>query len=655
MKKLITLYLVAFCFSNINAQNSDINRLNAEIKLAVNDTLRIYAYRNYVNYYIALNPDSAKYYLDKAKDIALKLNNPKFLGQVYSSEGKLYEARNLHTEAKSSELKALDLFYLANFKSGIASTYNALGVIEGKSANYKQASSYFLRSLKINEDINNIPGLIQTCSSLGNLNLKISKFKKSYFYFKKALDLVDDTLSSSYLNLMNSFGTLYGMQGKLDSALYYTNKGLNACKEEKLGSMKIPYKTTLLMNAAIIYANWNDLPKANYYYQEALSLSRKYKLPEEEARVLYNIGLLYEQENPNLALANYDSSLSISLKIGQKHLISENYYSKYLLLKNLEDFKGAIDALERFHLYKDSVLSIDNKHAIELMQSNFDLEKSKVAVKELEIKNQKQNSIQIISILLVVGTALTLSIVAYNSRRRKILNKNLQDSIKVRDKLLSIITHDLKSPIHNILSLLIELNDSDLSEADRKNLMDSLLKQTQLSLETLENILKWGQGQIRGTKVNISNFDLNSTVIKNVELLQFNLNSKSLRVDLNLDHNLMVCADEDQVDFVIRNVFSNAIKFSNLHSSILIKSDSSDKEFIKLSIVDFGVGMAKDVSSTLFGINPKVQYGTAMERGSGLGLILSKEFIEANGGEIQIESELDKGTTVQIKLRKSGL
>lgn len=653
MKKLVTLYLVLFSFTNLKAQNSDINRLNAEIKIAVNDTLRIYAYRNYVNYYIALNPDSARYYLEKAKEIAIKLNHPKFLGQVYSSEGKLFEARNLHSEAKSSELKALDLFYLANFKSGIAVTYNALGVIEGKSANYRQAANYFLRSLKINEEINNIPGLIQTCSSLGNLNLKISKFKKSYYYFKKALDLVDDTLSSSYLNLMNSFGTLYGMQGKLDSALYYTNKGLNACKGEKLGSMKIPYKTTLLMNAAIIYANWNELPKANFYYQEALNLSRKYKLPEEEARVLYNIALLNEHGNPKLALANYDSSLTISLKIGQKHLISENYYSKYLLLKNLGFYKDAINALENFHLYKDSVLSLDNKNSIELMQTNFDLEKSKVAVKELEIKNQKQKSIQIISLLLMIGTALTLSIVAYNSRRRRILNKSLQDSIKVRDKLLSIITHDLKSPIHNILTLLNELNDSNLNETDQKFLMDSLLKQTQLSSDTLDNILKWGQGQIRGTKVNTSNFDLNGIIGKNVELLQFNLKSKNLHIDLKLDSKLMVRADDDQVDFVIRNVLSNAIKFSNLHSSILINSDTSDAEYIKLSIVDQGVGMTEDVRSTLFGTNPKVQYGTAMERGSGLGLILSKEFIEANGGEIKIESELGKGTIVNIKLRKS--
>jgi signal transduction histidine kinase len=399
------------------------------------------------------------------------------------------------------------------------------------------------------------------------------------------------------------------------------------------------------LNAAIAYANTGDFTKALFDYNEALALSKKYGLIEEEARVLYNIALLYEDKDPVKAQKYHEEVLKLAMQMGLKHLMVEVYQSLYILQKKQGNYKAAIEFLEKFHVYQDSVMSIENTSAIELLQSNFDLEKSKVEIKELEIANQKQRSNQIIAFLIIGGTLFSLGIVAYNSRKRNRLNKELLKSIQVRDKLLSIITHDLKSPINNILGLINELEGDGISEQERKILLETLKKQTSLSLDTLENILKWGQAQIKGIKTNPQILVLKDVIEHNKDLVELNLLSKNIQLNMEFDNNLKLKADKDQVDFVIRNLISNAIKYSKSGSTITIKAYPTGNGEINIEVIDEGIGMSKETLDSLFGVKQKINLGTMSEKGSGLGLLLCKEFVEANNGSISAKSILGNGST----------
>ncbi len=641
MIKYLLIIIQLLWFTHSFANPDKVKELSNKLANAKDDTTRINIYRDYITMYIIENQDSAMYYINKGKELATKIDNARSLGMLYNSESRVLQMQGDFEKAKSSDLKALEYFYHDDYKLGISTCYNSLGVISAKTGDYKQATSYFLRALKINEDIKNTDGIIQCYISLGTTNSQLDLLEKANKYYFKAMGLLQDSLTTTFLNLCNNIGIVYGKNAEYEKSINYFKRGLKIA--DKVHNAQAT-KVSLLMNLAIAYANTERTDLALSMYNQALDISKKYNLVEDQARVLYNIAILYEDSNPRLSESYFTQVLDIALAMGQKHLVVEVYQSLYILQKQAGDYERALASLEKFHIYQDSVMSIENTSAIELLQSNYDLEKSKVEIKELEMANQKQRSNQIIALLVIGGSLFSLGIVTYNSRKRNKLNKELLKSIQVRDKLLSIITHDLKSPINNILGLINELEGEEMSAQERFILLETLKKQTSLSLDTLENILKWGQAQIRGIKTNPQEFNLKELIVHNKELVELNLHSKNLQLNIEVDENIKLNADKDQVDFVVRNLLTNAIKYSNRSSVITIKADSLDNSKVKIDVIDEGIGMTNETLETLFGVHQKINLGTSNERGSGLGLLLCKEFVEANNGKIVAESSLGKGS-----------
>ncbi len=641
MYRIATLLILLVFSQAANANSEKAKELRANLVNAKDDTSRINVYKDFITLYIVENNDSAQYYIDLGKKLASEMDDPKSLGIMYNCEGRMRSYRGMFAEAKSSELKALEYFYHANYKEGIAIVYNALGVIEAKTGDYKQATSYFLRSLKMHEEIKNTEGIIQTYISLGSTNSQLDLLDKANNYFFKALKLMPDSVSKTFLNLCNNIGIVYGKMEDYDKSLYYFQRGLKVADKVVNGQTT---KASLLMNAAIAYANINKIPLAIDYYNQALEVSQKFGLLEDEARVLYNIAILYEENEPEKSKEYYYKVLELAKQMGQKHLMVEVYQSLYVINKKQKNYLEAIEALEKFHNYQDSVMSIENTSAIELLESNFDLEKSKVEIKELEITNQKQRSNQIIAFLIIGGSLFSLGIVAYTSRKRNRLNKELVKSIQVRDKLLSIIAHDLKSPINNVLGLVNELEEDEIPKDEKKLLLDTLRKQTSMSLETLENILKWGQSQIRGINTNPQKVLLKYIVDKNIEFFEVNRKMKDVEIVCQHIDDKVAYADADQLDFIFRNLLSNAIKFSNKNTLISIDVQKTEGNKLKVSVKDSGAGMTKETLESLFGVKQKINMGTANEKGSGLGLLLCKEFVEANNGKIWAESVAGEGS-----------
>ncbi len=647
MLKYILLLLLSACFTVANAQQEIIYNARIDLKSkTLDDSARLDIYERLITGYNFYNVDSAYYFLKEGNNYFSKLNDSKYktraLGVLFVCEGKIKEGHGELEAARTVLLKALELFYHIDFYKGIASVYNSLGVVEAKQANYKQATSYFLRSLTINERIKNHQGVIQSYTSLGVVNTHMENYDKAEMYLLKGLSMIKDTGTVQYCNVLNNMANIAALKSDFKRALYFFERSYEISKH----IINPALSATLRTNLANCYSNLGQPEKALQFYNESLVITREQKIPEEEARVLFNIALLYEDTNPKLAIKYMEEAIEICKKINQRYLLLEIYQSLYVSKRNAKDFEGAFEALELFHKYNDTLLSVDSKNQIELIQSNFELEKSKAEVKELELQAQKQQSQKTIAIIVIAGTLLILGVVAVSSYRRKKLNNALTHSVHVRDKLLSIIAHDLKSPINNVLSLVLELDSDELSKDEKHMLLDVLKKQTQLSLVTLENILKWGQAQIRGVKTYPEEFFVSDAVQKNIDLFDVNIKQKGLNVNIDFNNTIKAFSDPDQFDFIIRNLLSNAIKFSNHHSNIIINAVAVDKKMLRISITDEGVGMNKDTLSSLFGVKPKVNYGTEQEKGSGLGLLLCKEFVEANNGQIWAESIMNEGSVI---------
>ncbi len=234
------------------------------------------------------------------------------------------------------------------------------------------------------------------------------------------------------------------------------------------------------------------------------------------------------------------------------------------------------------------------------------------------------------------------------------LKKNqeyLQELNASKDKFFSIISHDLRSPFNSILGFteLLWKNSGDFSRAEIEKIAYDIYKTGNETIDLLNNLLEWSSSQTGKLKINPENFFLKSVVDDTIDLLNEYAIKKNITVLNEVPGQIKVFADKNMIGSVIRNLLSNAIKFTqNGNVRITAKDVNSFVEFL---ITDTGVGIKPEDMKKLFRLDTEFSTpGTANEKGSGLGLILCKEFIEKNHGEIFVESEEGKGTRFILKL-----
>lgn len=229
--------------------------------------------------------------------------------------------------------------------------------------------------------------------------------------------------------------------------------------------------------------------------------------------------------------------------------------------------------------------------------------------------------------------------------KQKKADQMLKDSVRARDKLFSIIAHDLRGPIGNLVPM-IDMITGEYGEdaAMRNELLSDLRKAAINTFDLLENLLQWARYQSKTIEVRPVNFDIGTAISDIIELYMTSANLKGLHLVRNVDAKLMVNADMDSVKLVIRNLLSNALKFTPGNGVITLSAYSQGTEVV-VEVADNGVGMPPEVVDRLF--HPDFShstYGTNYEKGSGLGLLLCKEFVEKNGGKIRVSSTLGEGS-----------
>ena len=217
-----------------------------------------------------------------------------------------------------------------------------------------------------------------------------------------------------------------------------------------------------------------------------------------------------------------------------------------------------------------------------------------------------------------------------------------------KDRLFSIIAHDLRGPLSSLKGVMQLLDNEFISKEEFKKLSKRLQENVDNVHGMLENLLLWSLSQMDGIKPKIKAFDLNFVVDETVMLFKEVFTQKHIDLTSNSNLNFQALGDEYQIRTVLRNILNNAIKFTPENGKILIES-KVEKNFINLKISDTGIGVSEEELPVFFS-NPKLKAGTAGEKGTGFGLFLCKELVEKNGGIIRVDSELGKWTTIEISL-----
>ncbi len=581
------------------------------------------------------NPDSAIFFTRQGLDIARKAGDRLGEAMLMGQLGTLNEKHDNLTMAKKYMLESLAIYQELRHDAGVAAQYNGLGIIEGKSGNYQAATRYFITALQLNEKAKNTAGIVQSYIKLGVVNERSGDLDKALEYYLKARDLNGGDPAPLY-TLLNNIGIVEAKKGNVRTALNYFQQGAALSDSNAYAPMHL----NLAMNAANALKELGQPEKALGMFRSVLEKSRRYHLPEIEARTLINLSGI-DKPNGTLYLKR---ALDIARRTGQKELSSEVYLAMSELHKSSGNYQEAISALDQHYKLKDSVFNLNKSREISTLQASYDLDKSKERVQNLELANAKRTAernggMVVIALILVLCGGLW-----YYLRKVQRLNLKLQESNSVKDKLFSIIGHDLRSPMGSIIQMVDLMESGLLNEQESREMLQALRNHSQVSLETLDSLLLWGKGQLQGLVVRKSGFESKPVIQKNVAFFQRQAEQKMITILDETPADLRLFADKDHIDFVLRNLISNALKFSFPSGRIRVCSDLNRfPGFAVFSVKDQGKGIRRELLSQLFHPIMDSGNGTAGEKGTGLGLMLCKEFLAANGGDIWVHSTEGQG------------
>ncbi len=236
-------------------------------------------------------------------------------------------------------------------------------------------------------------------------------------------------------------------------------------------------------------------------------------------------------------------------------------------------------------------------------------------------------------------------------------NKQLEKSNSEKDKLFSIIAHDLRSPFHGLLGLseILAKDSDELSSEEVTNFSISLHTSIENLYKLIENLLQWGQLQKDSIEFAPKVLNLSNAFIQGMDAIQQRALQKGITIINEIPETLKINADEKMISSVLRNLLSNAVKFTRRDGKVIGRAQVTENGMIEISVTDTGTGMPADIVEKIFKIGEKVgRLGTENEPSTGLGLVLCREFVEKHGGKIWVESEEGKGSTFYFSLKNNG-
>ena len=604
------------------------------------------------------------------------------------------KAQELSSQALHKLTRDAYHFYLSNPDTAIALSRQALNgalqvqdeFIEGYSyflfskcywvkANYQLSTEYGFKALKIFQDSPHYQELGATYLSLARTLVELGNLQKAHEFIHNALESGiqhSDKLTEASAYREHSY--LLTEMNQLDSALYYSDRGIALFKFLNDS-----------LETSVLYGRKSRIFFQQGKFNESKKFAYQSMLIDSLVGNRRGLGISYFQAaqnehalgNSKIAIALLKQSVRINGAIGNLtwQIKAHELLSALYMENNQPAFAAA--ELQKVSRFKDELYNSEKNGQIQEMQSLHELDAKENTIKLLEQENtlkqqQVQNQRLFVAFLLVTVLFLVLLIFVL-TRLRSIQNKtnrnlanqnmaieqqkvaiqvqaeNLRQIDQIKTKLFSVISHDLRGPISNLQSML-DLFTKKLMTADEFiSLSEKLKENLNLSQRTLENLLNWSLSQMGGIKTERKKIDVISSIDEACQLMEAVAARKNITLHKDL-HGMKVWADEDQLQVVLRNLIHNAIKFSSFNDRIEIRT-LRDQAHCQITVKDVGIGMTPEEIETLVGSKRYLsKTGTEQEKGTGLGLMLCKEFITRNGGEISIISSLGKGTEVSFTL-----
>ena len=655
MKHLAAL-LAALLFlqASVFSQRVQIDSLNKLLVSSQADTVRGRLLLHLSTQWLRLDPDSALYYSTEAHTLLEKANYKKGIADAVFQEGWVRTSIGQIPQAIALYKEAIDRYTELGEARMIAQVWSSLGVSHGMLENYTRALSYFLKALQYYEQHNDKKGLVSTNLRIGVVHSKTGNLDEALKYEKKALALaLEIGDKNNAASLYNNIGSNYGQQGNYKQALHHLIQSKSIA--ESMGYW--PIATEAYLNFGNVYRELNKADSSSLYFALAEQYFTKFK--NDHGLALTYDGwaeLLVKEGKLQAARHQINRSMEIANRLGNNSLLYNNYVLLLDVNKLENNTTGTIAVYEQLMSLKDTLYNAEKSAGIERLKAQYQQEKDELLIDGLRQDNlQKTRQRNLLLIVTIIGMLLLLAVlisVGFIYNKNVLLRRQRAELVelnKMKDKFLSILSHDLRSPLANVMQVLQVVNDHNQDEFTRP-LFDKLKLTTGSVLETMDNMLAWGKNNFTKGVVNMAEIDLAAITERVCRLMKPLADNKHVTLTANIDQSLKVVGDEDQLEFVLRNLISNAIKFSKENDEIRIYSSYTNGK-VNIMVQDEGMGMSDEQQATLFTFSDKESTkGTAGETGSGLGLVLSYEFIHQHKGELKVTSKEGNGTEFIISL-----
>lgn len=566
-----------------------------------------------------------------------------YIGLIYRNMGKYDRSIDLYNQA-------LKIARQANDSDQIAYAYNNIGGIYRLEGNNKIALEYIVKALGIFERKGNKQGISYCTINIGAIYFRQNDYTKSLEYLKYTLKIRDEIKDIPGKALaLNLIAEVYVSLRQIDVALKYyfeVEKQYRAI-DDKRGV------AATLGGIGSVYFEKKDYQKALYYQQRSLEISEKIKYIEGQVGSYNDLGkIYYELGQPVKAEENYKKAFKIASGTKEIYGQLKCYRSMAEFYELKKDINKALQFYKKYYTLRDSVTRKENVEMIyqfEANQMNQKKENENILLqKENEI--QKRKALYLLGVILII---IVFSIIMLrDARRAKKLNIKLNELNSIKDRFFRIIAHDLKNPFASLLgfSEILENDYHNLDDNEKLGLVKEIRTVIKSNYQLLENLLYWANSQRKNITLNPVPVNIKSTLEEINSLFLISVKNKELNIIYSGDKSICAYADRDMLKTILRNLVSNAIKFSLMGGEIKITTEKRENQ-VSVIIEDHGIGMEEQTRKNLFNLDKiTTTIGTSGEKGTGLGLILCKEFVEQNKGKIQVESESGKGSKFYFTL-----
>lgn len=635
MKLILSISLLAFTFLFAFSQDADDKRISSR------------RYDSLINLYENVYMEPSK---DRIDVISPLVSNS-------------FDGRNSLDDRIDFLLDGISILHQWDSTKRLINAYNSLGRLYWLNGDPDKSIQSVYKMAELAKSIDDKYWEANAYANIGESHKMQKNYRKALHLEKKARELYVDQKDTFLLFTVNSnmSGTYYEM-GLYDSAKFQMETAFTFLKSPD--DYRYQYVNALLQGTQAkllaLERNYDSAKALIKMSDEVFKIYQNNELNQLSALNNIAIGrILLEHKRTNEAIEFASIGYNIGMTHGLKEVIQDGAWvlaNAYELQK--EDSKS-LQYYKTYYTYRDSIVNVENVKQVESLRADFEINQKQTEVDLLQTQKKNQQAILILAaVIIIVFIILLLVIFAYYRSKTKV-NRILEDQKaslerlnETKDKFFSIISHDLRGPIHSLMGI-GKLIRHFVKEDDKQQLLemaDDMETSVERLTSLLDNLLGWAMQQ-QGHFPNVPEKVNLNQMIEEVNGMFSNMaDSKRIALTSSIEGSINLWVDKNTTHTILRNLLNNSIKFTPDNGRITVEAIMRD-ELAVISISDTGVGMPKTKIDRLFKLSTHTStYGTSGEKGLGLGLQLVKEFIEMNNGLIEVDSTVDSGTTFTISL-----